>query len=389
MKTRIKIYITALLLSLIAVNTFAQVGNPPDKPLAPQEWINQMGIGSWWIFNIPPEKDNRIKVNNYSEQILDSLQSMCINGGRLHWQARDMFDPKTGFLLQEPIDKLHEIIDDFMERDMAICLNVDFLAKGFKMDAPQRQRILNGWTQLSDEFKDKSHLLAMSPVIEWHGWHDLDSDVRRDSLNRFYDELTVIFREKNPTRIMSYKPWGSAKHAEFETLDYPFGNDPLPSSGKPFYYVSSCSGSYGMGEWSKWHPNMSTDSLQILKEQTMNAGKPSKRVLGLNSAIKHRKETGIPFWIDHWSPNLWKNAKKEFPTKWTVEQNLAYVSCFLDILKEIGTAGAGIQTGKLWDDVANEPIRPKDSGGKHFSKENNTFSVEIIKLLKSKCDNTQ
>ncbi len=358
--------------------------SPPDNPLTPQQWVDKMGFGSWWIFNIPPDQDNGIKVDGYSPRILDSIQTnFCVNGGRLHWVAKDMFDDDNQ-LIQQPIDSLSKMIDDFTARGMAICLSVQFNPTSAPVNTTFKQRIYNGWQKLSREFRGKSHLLAMCPVIEFHGWSDLAQSARQDSLNRLYDTLTVIFRKENPTRIMSYKPWGAAKRAEFQTLDFPFGHDPLPNKEEPFYYVSSLSGSAGLGDWWKWTPNMHPDSLQKLKDQTMNAGvSPSpNKIWGLNAAIKHRSQTGIPFWVDHWRPNYQKNASLNFPERWTKAQNIAYTRFFIDTLLAIGSSGAMIQTRTYWDDMTND-LKRLGNNSTHVD----SFDVQLTTFLKNKCHN--
>ncbi len=380
---RILIFLVVVFASL---RVFPQT--PPDEPLSPQEWVEKMNYGSWWIFSIPPEKDNRIKVDNYSPRIIDSLQALGINGGRLHWQAKDMFD-KNGHLYKNSLDFVEKMVDDFMARNMAICLQISFGDKD--MGPKVKQRYYNGWREVSERMKGKSHLLAMCPVIEFHGWENdtyngkpMTKEMMRDSLNWLYDTLTVIFRESNPTRIMSYKPWGSAKNAEFNTLDFPFGNDPAPDSEKPFYYIASFSGSYGLGHWERWKPDMPVEELQKLKDETMNAGRPvGKRMAGVNAALKYREKTGIPFWCDHWEPNFWAKSKPKSKHKdkkrWSIEQNVAYTEFFMDTLKAIGSGGAGLQTRRFWDDKTNDLIRPKSN-----MTDSEKMSVAIIELFRRK-----
>ena len=384
--------IKILIFLFIPVILFAQQ-EPQDKPLSPQQWVEKMNYGSWWIFNIPPEKDNAIRVDNYSPHIIDSLQALGINGGRLHWQARDMFDTNS-HLNKQSLDFVEKMVDDFMERNMAICLQISF---GNKDMSPEiKQRYYNGWREVSERMKNKSHLLAMCPVIEFHGWEGdkyngkpLTRKMLQDSLNWLYDTLTVIFRESNPTRIMSYKPWGAAKNAEFETLDFPFGNDPAPDIGEPFYYIASFSGSYGIGNWKNWYPGMPAGELQNLKDETMNGGRPlvakkgKKRLSGINAALKFREDTGIPFWCDHWEPNFWGKSKKKSQVQgkkvWSIEQNIAYTEFFMDTLKAIGSGGAGLQTRRFWNDKTGDLIREKRK-----MTDSEKMSVEVIKLFRRK-----
>ena len=367
--------------------SYLGASNPGDDPLTPEEWIENMGDGAWWIFKIPPRKDNNILIDNYSPAILDTFQQQfCINGGRLHWSAgsgnNDAFVPGTNRLRQESLDFVSRVIDDMTSRGMSICLMVDFQPGDYIMDREAKERYFEAWRQICEEFQDKSYLLAMSPVIEFHGWKDLPKQQRIDSLNVFYDSLTLIFREYNPKRIISYKPWGAAKRAEFNTLALPFGNDPAPSSGENIYYMVSFSGSYGLGDWWKWHPGMDKDSLQFLKNQTMNAGVyPSDKILGINAAVRYRDNTGIQFWCDHWSPNFYKNIDKDFPERWTVDQNIAYIKFFKDTLKAIGSCGAGIQLNKFWNDKENRLIGENDN----YSSDFLNMSLKLIDFYKKEC----
>lgn len=371
-------------LLLVAITTQFQIWSiaqsPPDEPLTPQEWIDKMGIGSWWIFNIPPDEDSNIKTI-YSPDALDSLQTkFCINGGRLHWNTRDFFNDDNE-LLQEPIDSLRRIIDDMMERDMAIALYVQLNPGELEkpMTAEARERQINGWTQLCQEFADVSHNFAMCPFIEFHGWEDLPYEQKIDSTNALYHELTLIFREYNPTRIMSYKPWGSAKRARFYEFEFPYGDDPLPGDEEQFYYVTSLSGSAGMGDWDTWSPDMPAESLDSLHYETMNAGLAHYDELkGINYAMYFRDSTGIPFWCDHWRPNYHKHS--EDGLQWTMEQNLAYVEFFELKLLEIGSAGAGLQTRTFWDEDANDLIRLDEE-----SDDGDTMCVLFMDLLANLC----
>ncbi|NOZ55285.1 MAG: hypothetical protein GXO73_00660, partial [Calditrichaeota bacterium] len=319
----------------------AGVAQPPDPPLRPKEWVQKMGNGSWMIFNIPPD-DFTFADLTYSPELLDSVLSIGQTGGRLHFRPRSVFT-EDNRLTDEVIQSLSKIIDDVTDRGMAICLMYNPLPvhEAEVMDAFQKERWFKTWEQLSKAFKDKSHLLAMCPVIETHAWRQYDKQTRIDSLNWLYDSLTVVFRKYNPTRIMSYKPWGAASRAQLHTLRFPFkGNHPNPDSG---YYVASFSASYGLGHWEDygiWEHY----TLAQLKDQTMHSGLTNRKDVGIAYAVKWREQTGIQVWIDHWEPDYWKNGN------WTPEQNLAYTQFLLDTLQALGVASAGPQLRRLWDD---------------------------------------
>lgn len=376
-----KIIISALLL-LTLWKSYSQ--GPPDTPLTPQEWVDKMGFGQWWLFRIPPSPNNDILVDNYSPAIIDTmLTKFCFTGGRLHWNASNAFDT-NGELNDTSIDVVETMVDDFLARDMAISLNVQFLdwsdQVNVDMGTTVKQKYKDAWEKLCIRFQNKSHNLAMCPVIEFHGWANLSPTARQDSLNDFYDELTLIFRQYNPTRIMSYKPWGAAKHAEFNTLRYPFGNDPAPNSGQAFYYVSSFSGGAGLGDWGTWSPNMSQADLDALHFQTINGGSSDpNKVWGIRAALAHRTATGIPFWMDHWRPNYHKNINNP-ANQWTMEQNIAYADFFIDKIKEINSAGAMFQTRTFWNDQTNDLIRQTPT-----SSDADIMSVMFMNLLENKC----
>lgn len=376
--------VSFFLLFFVSLSFFAQ--SPPDAPLTPQEWISKMDNGLWWLFKIPPRNDNNILTDHYNEKILDSMQQkLCVSGGRLHFSAggnnNNMFVPGTHQIYQQAIDSLELIIDDMIDRDMAFCLMVDFQPSDFVMTEDIKQRYYDAWEQICDAYKDKSHLMAMSPVIEFHGWQDLPPADRRDSLNVFYDHLTLIFRQYNPTRIMSYKPWGAARRAEFNTLTFPYGNDPAPDSGQPIYYMASFSGGYGLGEWWRWSESMDVNTLHMIQQQTLNAGGDSSHVWGINAAVEYRNNTGIQFWCDHWSPNFYKHINDSFPERWTIEQNIAYVQFFRNALASVGSCGAGIQLNKFWDDVSNDFIRETAN-----PDDRELMSLALIDLYRSECD---
>ena len=162
-----KQFILLLLFIVAAVKGYAQ---PPDAPLPPQEWVDNMGLGHWWIFKIPPEADNGIRVDNYSPKILDSLQKLGFTGGRLHWNVGsntnkndeeqngaapifDFFDA-NGDIIQSSIDYVEGIVDDMLARNMAICLNIQFQtpheAKNKMTEV--KARMFKNWKKLSQTF---------------------------------------------------------------------------------------------------------------------------------------------------------------------------------------------------------------------------------------------
>ena len=351
----------------IAVLYFSQfnsavMADPPDKPLRPQEWVEKMGNGNWMIFNIEPDDFTFADVK-YSPQILDTLLSIGQTGGRLHFRPRAILDSSTFTYDTAAVNFLSKMIDDMTERGMAVCLQYNPLWGEEEKDMTSQAKAIyfSTWEQLCSAFKDKSHLFAMSPVIETHVWQNLgDKDVMRDSLNWLYDSLTVIFRKYNPTRIISYKPWGAAKKAELYTLAFPFkGNHADPDSG---YYVGSFSGSYGMGNWEDYGI-WQNYTLDQLLEQMMHAGKLDKPDFGIAYAVRWREQTGIQIWIDHWEPDYWKDAE------WTDEQNLVYTDYLLDTLKALGIASSGPQTRRLWDNDNNRLF-------------NDDFTRKFIEILK-------
>ncbi len=373
----------------------AQSG-PPDQPITPEEWLKNMNWGSWWIFTEPDDEDTNIPTI-YSPKILDSLMEMGIHGGRLHWQAKDDFLPDYT-IKPEVLQFYSGVIDDMTSRGMSICLMVHFSDKN--MTDSIKKRTFLGWQQVCEAFRNKSYLLAMCPMIEFHGWQEYyvkdgdtiwstdpayDPQVRIDSLNWLYDSLTRIFRKTNPERIISYKPWGSARKAQFEQLALPFADDPPFESDEPKYYMVSFSGSYGMGEWWRWRPDMDPDTLQMIKEQTMRAGLSATKDAGFHHAINWRAQTGIQFWIDHWHPAFWKRIDGTVKDHWTYEQNLAYINFFIDTMLAQHTAGAGMQTRQFWNDNTNDLIRLGDNfspGGRH--PEYDTMSVKMMQLLRHK-----
>lgn len=340
------------LILLLLINTISVLGQPPDEPLRPEEWIQKMGNGNWMIFHIPQDDFGFADVS-FSPEILDSLKAAGYTGGRLHWQARALVDSVSHLIDTASVSYMSWIMDELAARDMAVCFQYDCLEKDepYLMDSVAKSKYFTTWKQLCIAFKDKSHLVAMCPVIEFHGWEylkdlSLESNDDKymqqvfDSTNWFYNECTTILREHNPTRIASYKPWGAAKRMEFEQLAFPFdANHPNPDSG---YYVASGSGSYGMGDWSDYGI-WSANTLEDLKWQAVTAGL-GKAEFGIHHGVEWRETTGIQFWIDHWEPAYWKR-----PGEWTDEQNLVYTDFFLDTLQSLGIASSGPQTRRFWN----------------------------------------
>ncbi|MFC1765994.1 hypothetical protein ACFL6U_28445 [Planctomycetota bacterium] len=315
-----------------------------------------MGNGSWMIFHFPPAPDSNHKIR-YTPKIPEQLRTIGVTGGRLHWSFPEGVDPVSYRVEDEAMAYCGQVIDDLTHLDMAICLMISPLPKEERGKNPTPkilEKYFAVWEQFCETFKDKSHLLAMNPVIESHLWQP-DPD-KRTHYNGFLNECTKIFRRHNPTRIISYKPWGAASRFEFESLDLPFkGNE-------QGYFVCSGSGSYGLGQW--WDYGIWSEyTLKDLLWQMMTQGK-GKAEYGLHHALEFRKRTGIEFWVDHWH---WSRDNR-----WSDQQQLVYIEHWLSTLRESGIASAGPQAKVIWDEE-NE----------HFFTDD--FTQSVLELSKKYC----
>ncbi|WP_289054285.1 hypothetical protein [Carboxylicivirga marina] len=360
---------SASMLVFILLVSFGCQQDIEKQPITPKEWLQKMGNGNWMIFNIPPKHTGFADVS-FEPQLLDSLKSRGITGGRLHLQAREMIDPHTHLLDSKAVDFVSTIIDELTSRDMAVCLQYDCLLKEerYYMGQAAKNKYFKSWRQLCTALKDKDYLLAMCPTIHFQGWdylYDQFKDTQdsshlislNDSTNRFYDDLTKIFRESNPKRIISYRMWFRAGNFAFEDLDLPYdGNSSNPDEA--YYMVSGMMG-YGIGHWEDYGV-WNEYSLNDLKHQLLNNDEAPKDAL--MHAINWSNKTGIEFWVDRWEPNYWKYGE------WTQEQNLEFVKCLLDTLKDHGIASCGIQTRRIWD-------------SKNMRFKNDEFTQQLLKVF--------
>jgi hypothetical protein len=289
---------------------------PPDKPLTGQEWAAKMGNGSWLLFRYPPETLKGVdKMTEYNDKLPAQLKKAGIGGGRLHvsiggryTEGQAIYDADTMKYTKESLEYLEKIIDAFMEQDMSLMLQINaFHNKDHKTEKGHLiglKRNYSLWEQLCKAFKDKSHNLAMAPMIEahhfdWMGKKNMDK--QWDAYHKFLDKCTVIFRKYNPTRLMGYKPYLSAKGPSFMStkdpypgplgeLKFPYGNDPHFKSGKPFYYIAIFAAPFP-GPWFDWGTFKHYTKEEIIELTYKNQLKP---------VAKFQKETGIQTFEDHW-----------------------------------------------------------------------------------------
>jgi hypothetical protein len=276
-----------------------------DEPLTPKQWSQKMKNGCWLIPYLPQREVNDPFGLQYSPAMVKKLKEIGITGCRLHiskggyaheGRAGKSIHDIDGRIYKKNVDYISSIIDDFTQNGMAVLLQM-CVEYGDEVKSPlsnhmAQERALVAWEQLSKAYKDKSHLLIMSPVIESHAFQYLKQTNIEKMLagyNSFLDKATVIFRKYNPTRIMAYKPWGAARGSKMKAINmntalrFPYGNDPDWTSGVPYYYLAL------VGDIGKGHVSLS------------NTIKP---------AAEFRSQTGIEVVSDHWYAHRGDENKK-------------------------------------------------------------------------------
>lgn len=362
------------------------ISAPPDKPLTPEQWAGLCGNGSWMIFSeaIPGGKSNKKMSVPLTRQTFTNLKRLGITGGRL--QINDSsgiaIDNNTGLLKEETLDAIEKVVDTVLSNNMTVMMQVNFESDKNEKNAVfennrqgdewvEKHKIKNKeeriakmrkiilidvggavqrWEQLCKRLANKSHRLAMCPVVEchlfdyWLKYRDklhIDKEIPWlpkgvDSLGAYrayLNECTKIFRKYNPTRIIGHKGYTSSRNhgipesAEkvylskaqlaalkakskkkktpeatvdpetllpnsFDALKWPIGDDPAPNTGKPIYYIAILSASSAYGPWWDWDKNSEFTNEEIIKGASLR----------FKFIDKWRKKTGIQVFSDHWLP---------------------------------------------------------------------------------------
>ena len=375
--------LSAILLSMFFA-IFAKVNAaPPDRPLTPKQWSQLCGNGSWMIFpeSIPGGKHNKKMSVPLTSTTLKSLKSIGIKGGRL--QISDStgvaIDPETGLLKKNILEAINKSVDKVLSAGFTVMMQVHFelkkeermalllsdrrgekWLKDHKIDSEEERfkrmrhmMIINvadslkRWEQLCKLMANKSHRLAMCPVVECHMFDDwlqyrkklnIDNEIpwlpkgadKLQAYRAYLDQCVRIFRKYNPTRIIGLKGYVSSRNhgvplaAEklywskaqkkkmmkklkksgqdvsadtllpnaFDELKWPIGGDPAPGSGKPIYYMAILSASSPYGPWWDWNKNTQFTNAQIIKGASLR----------FEFIDKWRKKYGIEVFSDHWLP---------------------------------------------------------------------------------------
>jgi len=374
-----------IIILLFCCTTPLLMSTPPDKPLTPKEWSKLCGNGSWMIFReaIPGGKNNKKMRVPPTAKTFTNLKRLGITGGRL--QINDStgvaIDNKTGLLKEEVLNAIEKVVDTVLSNNMTIMMQVNF-----EMDKNEKNAIFendrNGdewvekhkiksneeriarmkrvifinvvgavkrWEQLCKRLANKSHRLAMCPVVESHlfeeDWLKLRDKLQLDdkmqwlpkgvdslaAYRAYLDKCTKIFRKYNPTRIIGHKGYASSRghgvpeSAEktylskaqlaafnkkkkktneasegtetlmpnsFDKLKWPIGGDPAPNTGKPIYYLAILSASAPYGPWWDWDKNSEFTNEEIIQGASLR----------FKFIDKWRKKTGIQVFSDHWLP---------------------------------------------------------------------------------------
>jgi len=261
---------------------------PPDKPIDPHTFVANIGSGAWLITRSPlSQKKSRPA---FSPQIPKILTSNGCPGGRVHIAISDVVDKKNMCLKPETLKYIHQIADDFLASGMYIVMMIEII-KGKNPTARDMELQYKIWDQISYEVRNKSHRLALSPFIEWHGWEKAPYKEKWQKFEDMQHKCTEIFRKYNPTRILAYKGMGSSRLNgppwKFLHLEKGIAN--------PYFILCGSASSLGTAHHSKkfldWNINEQYSNEEIKKE-IFDFFKP---------ALDFREKYGTAIFVDHWT----------------------------------------------------------------------------------------
>lgn len=158
--------------------------------------------------NIP--KGNVGSRTEYHPDLPYLLKRNGSNGIRLHINLSqgEIYDHSLSnpTIASDALAEIHKIVDGFLAQDMYVLFQVElvsgqlFTVQGAGQVIEQQFEAV--WTHLCTEMQNKSHRLAMSPFIEFHGWSNLPRADAYVEYNRLIQSTRNILRIDNPTRIM-------------------------------------------------------------------------------------------------------------------------------------------------------------------------------------------
>ncbi len=365
-----KIYI--LLLLFTSISSYA---GPPDNPITPHEFVEGMGSGSWMVFDVDGgDRFNRI---GYNPEIPAILKANGSNGGRLHLNlTKGNYDETLEFpkIYPEAVADINNMIDGFMAQDMYLVIHVTTADASLFNDLDDYTFALNQhlslWGQLCDIVKNKSHKVAMCPVIEFHGFEkfkskDYDGVIRE--YNNFLQESFNVFREKNPTRIISYKGYSASRinKRPWDLLNIPYGDK------TDYYMVNGSGGSlYMFDKWIEYGRTSPMYTLEEMEQQIDDYFQPA-----INYTKEHKYSNGedMALMIDHWDIE----HDQDYPEDGYLSSVGIDVNTILD-----GTADSRTlkkynhvvryndklaSEGITWDDPRSFSLKQRAANGRYFA----------------------
>jgi hypothetical protein len=264
-------------------------GHPPDNPIKPQTFVENIGAGAWIITRGPlSQKKSRPLFNPKIPEIL--VAAGC-HGGRLHAGISDQLDQEHMTIPPETLKYIHEAVDSCLKAGMNIVMMVEIIKERDPSDKDMELQY-KIWDRICYEMRNKSHRLAMAPFIEWHGWEKEPEPAKSKKFKEMQKRCTKIFRKYNPTRIIAYKGMASSRLNgppwDFLELD-------KKKPDNPFFIVCGSAASLGTAhhsrKWLDWgiNKNYTQDDM---KKEISDFFKP---------ALLFRKKYGVAIFVDHWT----------------------------------------------------------------------------------------
>jgi|GEM_PF-6623463 hypothetical protein len=302
------------------------VGNPPDAPISPEEWMKKAGIGFSKTITFPYE-DSRFK---YTDAQIKEWKAKGLRNGRFHLPVDDMvdldLDPTGATLNQDYIEEFKSVLQLFVDNNIPV--TVSFRSHGDLINDMVNdreevfRRIIDWWRQISSSLKDMSYLVAFENFVEYHGFDDvliekkdfkveLDNNethyegfknyrkkaitnwVRTPGYNNLMAEISRVVRITNPKRVFLYKPHGIGRAGMVDITPWRWGPEgdylQINNQRKPYWLISVGGSANISFDYIK---AQRTDDEELKEELLATARKGS-----WGPAVDYYNATHTPVWI--------------------------------------------------------------------------------------------
>lgn len=233
--------------NLILVLLFLLIITPHKAQTPAYDMAQQMGRGINLGNTLEPEYEATWNNDSVQEYYFDMYKEAGFKTIRIpiRWDKHTSSD--TPYAIDEQwINRVEQVVDWALERDLIVIINAHH-EQWFKADyTNQKDRMDSIWSQVSTQFKDKSHQLCFELLNE--PTVDGTTGLTQDQLDEFNKRTLGIIRKTNPYRIVIYAGMGWSSAEDLKNAAIPDYNDSCIMATYHSYNPWSFAG-LGTGTW--------------------------------------------------------------------------------------------------------------------------------------------